>query len=287
MGIVQTANQAKVTEGIHKITQIATLPEITSKIIQVVEDPRSTARDLQSIIKHDVALSAKILKVVNSAFYGLPRQIGSVDRAIILLGLSTVKNIAIATSMAKLFSGREISKKFSMKDLWRHSLACGVFCKMLTQARGIENCDEIFVAGLINDIGIIVEKQIFPNELMQAIELAESKQIDLCEAEFEVLEADHQAFGTALASKWKFPHLFQLATGYHHHPLRTSGQHQEIAATVHLADVLAGQKQIGFTIHRSGCDPDVPSLLGLSEDKITELLDAFDERFEIAESVMN
>src|SRR5215468_1271389 len=89
--------------AITKIGEIATLPEVTVKIIKIVEDPKTTARDLHEIIRHDPALSAKILKVVNSAFYGLPGQISSVDRAIVLLGLSAIKNISIAMSMARMF----------------------------------------------------------------------------------------------------------------------------------------------------------------------------------------
>ena len=100
MNTVETvgADQAVVTKALANIGDIATLPEVTVKIIEIVEDPNSTARDLHSVIKNDPALSAKVLKVVNSAFYGLPGQIGSVDRAIVLLGMSAVKNIAVAAT---------------------------------------------------------------------------------------------------------------------------------------------------------------------------------------------
>ena len=99
---VETADKTKmlVDKALSSIGDIATLPEVTIKIIELVEDPKSTARDLHEVIKRDPALSVKVLKVVNSAFYGLPGQVASVDRAIILLGLSAVKNIAIAASIA-------------------------------------------------------------------------------------------------------------------------------------------------------------------------------------------
>src|SRR5471030_1974096 len=92
-----------VADAIAGIAQIATLPEITLKIIELVENPRSTAQDLHKVIANDPALVARILKVVNSAFYGLPGQIGSINRAIVLLGLNAVKNIVIAASLTKLF----------------------------------------------------------------------------------------------------------------------------------------------------------------------------------------
>lgn len=287
MTTVAEADQAKVLQAIQKVSQIATLPEVTANIIQVVEDPRSSAKDLHNIIKNDIALSAKILKVVNSAFYGLPRQVGSVDRAIVLLGLSTVKNIAIATSISKLFKGQRLSTRFSARDLWRHSLACGVFCKMIAKERGIENCDEVFVAGLMHDLGIIVEMQVFPTQLARVIDEAKTKGLPLCEAELAVFGADHQAFGTALAVKWKFPHLFQLATGYHHDPLKTSPQHRDVAAAVHVADILAAVKGLGFQAREEiECSDEILQSLALDETGVTALLEAFDEKFAAADAVM-
>jgi HD-like signal output (HDOD) protein len=286
MVVISVSSDAKIAKAVQQVTQIAALPEVTAKIIQIVEDPKSTAKDLQNLIKHDVALSAKILKVVNSAFYGLPRQVSSVDRAIILLGLSTVKNIAVATSVTKLFSANRLSTKFTAKDLWQHSLACGVFAKMIAQSRGMENADEMFVAGLMHDLGVVVEKQVYSKELSEIIDYAQANHTDLCQVELEMLGADHQAFGNALAGKWKFPHLFQLTTGYHHQPFKASEQYQEIAALAHLADILAMKKEIGFFLDNPHFEPEVLTKLNLTEDQVGEIFEAFDEKFNVAEMVM-
>jgi len=281
------ADQGKVLQAVQKVGQIATLPEVIAKIIKVVENPQSSAKELHDIIRHDLALSAKILKVVNSAFYGLPRRIGSIDRAIVLLGLSTVKNIAIATSITKMFKGSNASARALARDLWRHSLACGVFCKMIAQTRGIENCDEVFVAGLMHDIGIIVEMQVFPLRLANVIDRSQQENIPLWEAEHAEFGADHQAFGMALANKWKFPHLFQLATGYHHDPAKSSDNHREVVGAIHLADVLANAKGVGFQVHGViECEDDILELLGLDEAAVNDLMDQFDEKFEAADMVM-
>src|SRR5712672_2938697 len=125
--------QTRVMEAVKKVTTIATLPEVTARIVATVEDPRSTAKQLHEIVSHDPALVARILKVVNSAFYGLPGQIGSINRAIVLLGLNAVKNIVIAASLAKLFRGGKVSANFSARDLWTHSIAVGVMSKMIVQ----------------------------------------------------------------------------------------------------------------------------------------------------------
>ncbi len=283
---VVTQTKPEVVKALQKITQIATLPEVTAKIIQVVEDPRSTAKDLKEIIKHDVALSTKILKVVNSAFYGLPRQISSVDRAIVLLGLSTVKNIAIATSMVKLFKGKSLSKKFTPRDLWCHSLACGVFCKLISEVRGIENTDEVFVAGLIHDLGLLAEHQAYPDKLPIIIDKASEEQRSILEVEEEMLGANHQEFGSALAVKWKFPPLFQLATGYHHNPLDAAKQYMEVSLTIHLADMLASKKKIGMYFETLNYVPGIIEALNLTEEQLKEIYESFDQKYAVAENIL-
>src|SRR6185295_19241156 len=105
MSVVTQEREQIVANAIREISHIATLPEITVKVVELVEDPKSTAQDLHKVISSDPALCSRILKVVNSSFYGLPGQIGSINRAIVMLGLNAVKNIAIAASLAKLFRG--------------------------------------------------------------------------------------------------------------------------------------------------------------------------------------
>src|SRR5476651_627360 len=139
--------QELITEAINAISHISTLPEITLKIIELVENPRSTAQDLHKVISNDPALVARILKVVNSAFYGLPGQIGSINRAIVLLGLNAVKNIVIAASLAKLFRGGKVSANFEAKELWTHSISVGVMSKLIVGRLNSALPDEAFLAG--------------------------------------------------------------------------------------------------------------------------------------------
>jgi HD-like signal output (HDOD) protein len=251
----QTADQAKqiVDKALASIGDIATLPEVTIKIIEIVEDAKSTARDLHEVIKTDPALSVKVLKVVNSAFYGLPGQIASVDRAIILLGLSAVKNIAIAASIARLFKGKRISEQFSAADLWRHNVAVAV------AAKGIAKCaphpalaNEIFVAGLIHDLGTLVERQAFPDQFAQVIDRCSSLNLDFMQCEREIIGADHQAFGAGLTAKWKFPRHLRAACGFHHNPEALSSELQGIGTIINVADVMCCQEEYGFPLTARG-----------------------------------
>lgn len=236
-----------ITAGLSKIGEIATLPEVTLRVIDIVEDPRSTARDLHEVIKTDPALSSKILKVVNSAFYGLPGQIASVDRAIVMLGLSAVKNISIAASMARFFKGSRLTEQFSAQDLWRHSVCVAVGSQSIATAAGFHaGLDEMFLAGLIHDLGMLAERQAFPDALAEAIRRCSAGDGSFIQLETEVIGADHQQFGEALCAKWKFPKHLRAAVGYHHQVDRVSPEYRRLVALVHVADVLACQEKIGF-----------------------------------------
>lgn len=248
---VRVGNSDTVDEAIRSISHIATLPEITLKIIELVEDPASTAHDLHNIIARDPALCSRILKVVNSAFYGLPRQIGSINRAIVLLGLNAVKNIAIATSLNKLFRGGELCPGFSARDLWSHSMATAAGGKLISDQLKLNLPDEAFLAGLVHDIGIMVEMQSKRGELIEVfaqlhIDANGTPQRDMREVERDLLGADHQAFGAALCEAWKFPKSFGYVTGHHHDPFEMAYNDRLLSMVVHVADRLAGESGYGF-----------------------------------------
>ncbi len=241
------AIQENVQSAIKEISHIATLPEVTMKIIKLVEDPDSTAQDLNKVISNDPALGARILKVVNSAFYGLPGQIGSINRAIVLLGLNAVKNIAIAASLAKLFRGGKISANFDARDLWTHSIASAAATRLLSNKCGLGLPDEAFLAGLIHDIGIMVEIQARRPKFIEALEMVDTQGCTLREAEFACIGATHEMFGAGLCKLWKFPVSFQYVTGFHHHPMDLVEKNRTLACLVHVADHIVGKMELGFS----------------------------------------
>src|SRR5205085_242260 len=161
-----------VLDAVKKVNSIATLPEVTGKIIATVEDPKSTAGTLHKIVSHDPALVTRIMKVVNSAFYGLPGQIGSIERAIVLLGLNAVKNISVASSLGQMFRGVKLCEGYTAKDLWRHCIAVGVVARELAKQLKLPIVDEAFLAGMIHDVGVLVELQTAPESLHHVCEQA-------------------------------------------------------------------------------------------------------------------
>jgi HD-like signal output (HDOD) protein len=241
-------NSTLVAEALRKVTNISTLPEVTAKIVATVEDPKSTAASLHKIVAHDPALATRILKVVNSAFYGLPGQIGSVERAIVLLGLNAIKNIAVATSLGQLFRGIKLCEGFTAKDLWTHCIAVGVTARELARQMKVPIADEAFLAGLIHDTGLLVSLQVWPDKLKLACETAQKTERDFCEIEREIVGVDHQQLGQGLAELWKFPRSCQLVSGYHHQPTALSDNNRLLVTLVFVADTLCCKQNRGFNL---------------------------------------
>jgi len=282
--------QQTVEAAIKEISHIATLPEVTMKIIKLVEDPESTAQDLNQVISSDPALGARILKVVNSAFYGLPGQIGSINRAVVLLGLNAVKNIAIAASLSKLFRGGKIAANFDARDLWQHAIACATATKLLAEKSGLGLPDEAFLAGLIHDIGIMVEIQARRTDFVAALEKAENDNQPLRAAEFACLGATHEQFGAGLCRMWKFPVAFQFVTGFHHHPMDASEKQRPLVCLVYLADYVVAKLGLGFAHEVNASVPpsaEVLAVVGLDVAAIDAICVAMPKAVEEAQGVFN
>lgn len=286
---VETADNAKliVDKALSSIGDLATLPEVTIKIIAIVQDQKSTPHDLRDVIKSDPALSFKVLKVVNSAFYGLPGQIASVDRAIIVLGLPMATNIAIAASIARLFKGKRISQNFLAADLWHHSVAVAVAARSLAKLSPHPTMtDEIFVTGLIHDIGTLVERQAYPAQFAEVIDQCVENEQDFLDCERRIIGADHQAFGVGLTTKWKFPRHLRAAVGFHHNPELLSVEFRNMATLVQLADILCCQEKIGFylTAHTAEITPHMLETIGISEAQLEEVRTSLAEQVADAEA---
>jgi HD-like signal output (HDOD) protein len=233
-------------KALNKVTDIASLPEVTTRIVEVVENPRASARDIHTIVQNDPALATRVLKIVNSAFYGLPAKIASLDRAILMLGLSAIKNLALAASLARFLNDGEICAQFTTRDLWRHCVAVGVCARGIATTAHLPQPDEAFVAGLVHDMGLLLMQQMFPDKIRQVAEACLAAPQSFIAAETAAIGADHQAFGGALANKWKFPPGLRYAISYHHDPLSLQADFQPVAALVYLADTLCARHQLGF-----------------------------------------
>lgn len=251
---------------IQRSSQIATLPGIAVQIIQLCEDPESTIEELNAVI--DTVLAMRLLKLVNSAYYGMSGQITSLQHAIVLLGLKAVKNVAIATSLVKLVRGGHIGGGFDASDLWTHSIAVATIARMLARETKFASPEEAFLAGLLHDMGIVVEMQACGANFVKVIQqIQHDPSITFRQAEIELLGASHESFGAGLCRSWHFPKSLEYATGYHHRPWELPPEDRVLASYVHVADILAGQLGQGYTrtVESDEVDPQILDDLKLSD----------------------
>ncbi len=189
---------------LQRVEELAPLPHVATRVIQVTEEDTFSAYDLAAIIATDTALTAKILRVANSAFYGYPRRITTVRDSVVLIGFRAVRATAIAAAIIDLFPGAD-DGPFSMDLFWGHAVACGVVAEAIARETGHARPDEAFTAGILHDLGRLVLSQYEPERfgrvLYRALNGAEEMQI----AERVEFGYDHTQVGSALTEQWSFP----------------------------------------------------------------------------------
>lgn len=268
--------QICVDKLLSSVDTVVTLPEITTRIAAVVNDHRSTARDLHWIISHDPALVSRLLRLVNSALYARPIAIDSVERAIILLGFDAVYHLAIAATLGPLFKGGKICEGLTAMDLWTHCIAVAAVSKEMAHWIGYPPAEEAFLAGLLHDVGMIAALQACRGQLRRVCERSQVENVPFTSLELEIVGASHENLGAALARHWKFPATVREVAANHHDPLAAPEQFRVFAVLVHVADVLCCQQKMGFhlTADRQTLDESAfadivsPSVIQLARERL-------------------
>jgi putative nucleotidyltransferase with HDIG domain len=234
----------RVKESIEKMP---TLSPLTHKIIQIANDKTSSAQDLTDIIQLDPVLTAKVIKMVNSAYFGLPQKVKSLKQAIVMLGLNTVKNVALSTSLVGNVKIKE-KTNLSSDDFWQHSLGVAVASKLIAKELGVDAqyLEEYFIAGLIHDIGKVLINNFFSKEMNQILEISAERKMSILDIEKSVLKLTHEEIGIAIGKKWNFETPLLYAVGKHHDPILT-GSSAIFSMIVSIADSFTKILQIGFS----------------------------------------
>lgn len=237
---MKTESTNTTPDRIKRITEsiigLPTLPTVVAKMIELVDNPRTSASSLARLISSDQALTARILKLANSAYYGFSREISTVNMAIVILGFNTVKDMGLSLSVFDVFKSKKPNSAFDLTRFWEHSIACGIASRMLARSYCSRYTGEAFVAGLLHDIGKVILNQYFQDEFIAMIE-SQKKGATLEEAETGVIGTHHTAIGSWLAEKWNLPRIISRNLMYHHEPWIPSKDNLFIAF-VNLADHL-------------------------------------------------
>jgi putative nucleotidyltransferase with HDIG domain len=224
---------------IAQIESMPTLPTVALRVLEVTSNPGSSAHDLMEIIGPDVSLTTRILKIANSPFYGLTREVSSLQHAVTVLGFKEIRNMVISTVAFESFKSFKQDDKFDINRFWRHSFCCGLAAKIIAvDLKSTSN--ELFVAGLIHDIGKLVMYIAFPVEFLKLVDIMSPLKLKYTafETEKNVFEMIHDEVGMKLLKKWMFPESLITAVGFHHHPQEVDKK-SPFPIVVHVADILA------------------------------------------------
>ena len=258
------------------VDKMPSLSTTVSKVLEICSRPDTVPNDLNRVIALDPVLAGQVLKLINSAYYSLMNKVTSLTRAIIMLGLNTVKNLALSTAIIRSVSQAKKSRALPIRAFWAHSIAVGVMAKLLAAGCGLSLAEreEYFVAGLLHDLGKIP----IGDEYTEVLARVETAQEPLVTVEQQVLGLDHEEVGAMIATKWKLNAVLTDAICHHHAPELAAAAHRDLVATVALADFYVCLFDIGDAGNRY---PD-PSRL---ESLLAQCQLAWDDLVDLAASV--
>jgi len=227
-------------------SEISSIKSTVSELVRLINDPKSSAKDLKEVIQLDPPLTAKLLKLANSAYYGFPRTIGDLQEAVVCVGFNELKELALHQKISQLFNQNDDFAGYSRSLLWKHSVAVAICSKLIYSKELNLSGSNAYVCGLIHDIGIIIEDQFLLDAFFQILDSYGAR-----EAEFTVLEQkhlgyDHADIGHAVASDWNFPEEIATAIKYHHNIDLTLEDSAVLTYTLYIANTICQTKKIGF-----------------------------------------
>jgi len=251
---------------------IPTLPGIITKLNTLSETGKSSAQEISRVISMDPVLSAKVLRLVNSPFYGFSGRVSTISNALILLGLNVIKSLSLSSTIFEIMEE-------NILGLWEHSLGVGVAANIIAKKIKLPECEEIATAALLHDIGKVIIKIRLEEDYNHLLDFIDKKDISMREAEEELLNTNHAEIGEWLASAWYLPEKLKEPLACHHNPEKAN-QYLVGTSVVHVADVLI--KSTGFGFSGDDLVPAIHPLawkkLEIDESKLEEIIDELEDK---------
>lgn len=271
----------------RQVDDLPTLPSVVTQIITMVEDPETSAADMNSVISQDPSLTAKVLKLVNSAFYGFSRQISTVREAVVILGFNRVKSLALSASVFEVFQGPG-TEEFDRVGLWEHSIATGVGAEIVGERIKYPNPEELLVGGILHNIGKVIIDLYFHDDLKEIFNYIRDKNCMMLEAEKAILGIGHPEIGAWLAKEWNLPEDIYNTIRYYHSPFDAPEGSRTLPMLINVGDIFARTKDIGWTGDEEipPFEEEVMEELGLGKSDIPEILEELETEMDNAEVLL-
>ncbi|MFA6284562.1 MAG: HDOD domain-containing protein, partial [Desulfurivibrionaceae bacterium] len=225
---------------VRKFTELKTLPHVAIKVTRLVNDDRSTMQDFEEIIKLDPVLVTRLLRLVNSPYFGLSQKVESISKAVVFAGMRQLRNLVAVEALRGMFKGN--NDEFSAQKLWLHSATVAILSGMIAKRIFGKDGEDVFLAGIIHDIGLIVENQVAGEQLREACKAFRDGNGPLVECERNAIGADHAEVGYLLAKDWGLPQEVLSSIKAHH----LGKQVKSVSSTgsiLQLAEFMAGKMQ--------------------------------------------
>lgn len=254
----------KIIKNLCDIDDLPTVPHVVLQLNTVLANPKSSAKDVATLISADQVLTTRILKLVNSAYFGFSRQVTTLSHAIVILGFREIKSLVLSSKIFDLFKSNYTKLKdiFDINLLWTHSLGCAVVARHIGKKIKYPEPETLFIGGLIHDIGKVVEMSCLTDYMPDVFKLIQQKNVFMWEAEYELWNITHAEIGKVLAEMWDFPPLLANVIEHHHHP-HLAKEFSKEASIIHLSNYLARVLGIG-----SGGDSLIPEVNPFSWEQI-------------------
>jgi len=231
-------------DNLDKIESLPAFPAIAFEVIKLTRDSSSTSKDIEKIIERDPNLVSQILKMANSSFYGLSREVNSLNHAINLLGFVQVENIVMISVILTSVKKMPLHKHFNRDKFLEHSFGCGVTAKIIANMLNLNFSSSEFSGGVMHDIGKVLLDLYAPDALDEILENAYKKGLSFYDSEMELYGMNHSLLGAKLLSIWGLPNELMDIVEYHHNPKEANNK--LLVSIVHVADLLTYSEGIGF-----------------------------------------
>lgn len=241
--MISEEKRKKLEPFIEKITHIPTLPVVLSKILSMTSDPNVEIEDIADAVLKDKVLTARMIRLVNSAFWGIRREIVSIREAIVFLGLQQVKNIVTTVSLFNTFHSK--NPQFHVSTIWEHGLGCAMISRKIAELSGYKDTEKAYLGGLLHDIGEVILSQFCIDEFNQVVDLVKKEKIGFYEAENEILGVNHTDFGLWFMEQWGFSDDLAEVIVMHHTPEKAT-INPELTSIVSLANLFCNVRGLDY-----------------------------------------